>query len=198
MVATRARTCRRPPAAPRPRTRPSSARTPDPAGDRSGPTSRHPGLVLHDAAGRTIALRDDGDGRYLVPDTAWDRALLAFDEDGEAAWHGGDRYVRERATPAPLAEPSPATLAIEGHYRSHDPWTTNFRIVIRGDVPWLCFPAAPDGFDDEQPLRPMARGGYRVGDDPLGPERLRFDTPIEAHTRRAWLSGWDYYRVGDP
>ena len=101
-------------------------------------------------------------------------------------------------TPAALAEPSAATLAIAGHYRSHDPWTTNFRVVIRGDVPWLCFPAAPDGFDDEQPLRPIARGGYRVGDDPLGPERLRFDTPIDGHTRRAWLSGWDYYRVGDP
>jgi hypothetical protein len=53
----------------------------------------------------------------------------------------------------------------------------------------------PDGFDDEQPLVPMARGWFRVGSDRLGPERLRFDTTVEGRARRAWLSGWDYYRV---
>jgi CubicO group peptidase (beta-lactamase class C family) len=155
------------------------------------------GLAL-DHAGHTLELIDYGTGRYLVPGPAWDTALLSFNADGDVAWHGADRYVRSGRRPALPVEPSPGMSAIAGHYRSHDPWTTNFRVVIRGDVPWLCFPAAPDGFEDEQPLRPIARGGYRVGDDPLGPERLRFDTPIDGHTRRAWLSGWDYYRVGDP
>jgi len=98
----------------------------------------------------------------------------------------------------PDGEVDPALLAIAGAYRSHDPWTTNFRIVLRGNIPWLCFHSTPDGFEDEQPLRPFGRGGFRVGDDPLGPERLRFDTVIEGHATRAWLSGWDYYRVGEP
>jgi hypothetical protein len=31
--------------------------------------------------------------------------------------------------------------------------------------------------------------------DRLGPERLRFDLVIDGRARRAWLSGWDYYRV---
>lgn len=97
----------------------------------------------------------------------------------------------------PVPQPDPSLLAIAGTYRSHDPWTPIFRVVIRGGVPWLCFYAAPDGFDEEQPLYPLRRGGYRVGDDPLGPERLRFDTVIDGHATRAWLSGWDYYRTGD-
>ena len=32
------------------------------------------------------------------------------------------------------------------------------------------------------------RGWFRVGDDRLGPERMRFDTVIDGHTARAWLS----------
>ena len=104
----------------------------------------------------------------------------------------------EAAAEPESAAPDPALLAIAGTYRSHDPWTTNFRVILRGNVPWLCFHSTPDGFDDEQPLRPFGRDGFRVGDDPLGPERLRFDTIINGHATRAWLSGWDYYRVGDP
>ena len=92
----------------------------------------------------------------------------------------------------------PTLLAIAGTFRSHDPWTTNFQIVLRGHVPWLCFHSTPDGFEDEQPLLPFGRGSFRVGDDPLGPERLRFDTVIDGHATRARLSGWDYYWVGDP
>ena len=100
------------------------------------------------------------------------------------------------------AEPSTshgsAKSEITGTYRSHDPWTTTFRVTLRGDVPWLCFWSAPDGYDDEQPLIPLdGEWSYRVGDDPLGPERLTFDTVIDGHTARAWLSGWDYYRTGD-
>jgi D-alanyl-D-alanine carboxypeptidase len=93
--------------------------------------------------------------------------------------------------------PDPALAAIVGTYRSHDPWTPTFRIVLRGHVPWLVFPWAPDGFDDEQPLVELEDGNYRVGKDPLGPERVSFDTVIDGRMARAWLSGWDYYRTGD-
>jgi CubicO group peptidase (beta-lactamase class C family) len=94
-----------------------------------------------------------------------------------------------------LPEPSGELPAIAGHYRSHNPWTTNFRVVLRGDQPWLVFAAAPDGFDDEQPLVPLPDGSYRAGDDPGNPESLRFDTIVEGRALRAWLSGWPYYRA---
>ncbi len=149
-------------------------------------------------AGRSIGLDPYGDGRYGVKDPAWDRGLLSFEPGGDAAWHLGDRFERGGSTVPPVAQPPDAVRAVVGHYRSHDPWTTNFRVVLRGEMPWLLFVAAPDGFDDEQPLVPFGRDGFRVGSDPLGPERLRFDTVIDGHARRAWLSGWDYYRVGDP
>ena len=104
--------------------------------------------------------------------------------------------AESHAPPDPDADP--ALKAITGYYRSHDPWTTNFRVVLRGSVPWLLFASEPDGFEGEQPLHAMAGGWFRVGDDRLGPERMRFDTVIDGHTARAWLSGWDYYRMGDP
>ena len=92
-------------------------------------------------------------------------------------------------------EPTATQSVLTGTYRSHDPWTPVFTVEARGPDLWLTFPSAPDGFDDEQPLVPLARGWYRVGRDRLGPERLRFDTVIDGQARRAWLSGWDYYRV---
>jgi hypothetical protein len=57
------------------------------------------------------------------------------------------------------------------------------------------FASAPDGFDDQQPLTPMASGVFRVGTDPGSPERLRFDTVIDGCALRAWLSGWPSYRA---
>lgn len=129
----------------------------------------------------------------LASDLA-ERAAVAADAGGAPARAAAEATSRPADAPT---LPDPALLAIAGTYRSHDPWTTTFRVVLRGDVPWLCFWAAPDGFEDEQPLIPVVEGDYRVGEDPLGPERLSFDTVIDGHTARAWLSGWDYYRTGD-
>ncbi|CAN5636990.1 hypothetical protein BH20CHL7_BH20CHL7_10460 [soil metagenome] len=92
---------------------------------------------------------------------------------------------------------SPEQALVTGTYRSHAPWTPVFQVEARDRDLWLTFPTAPDGFDDEQPLVSMAGGWFRVGPDRLGPERLRFDTVIDGRARRAWLSGWDYYRVAD-
>ena len=112
-----------------------------------------------------------------------------------------DADDRAKAEEGPSTSPGSATSEITGTYRSHDPWTTTFRVVLRDDVPWLCFWSAPDGFEEEQSLIPIGEADertYCVGDDPLGPERLSFDTVIDGRTARAWLSGWDYYRMGDP
>lgn len=103
---------------------------------------------------------------------------------------GGENLASPAAT-----QPTDLQAIVVGAYRSHDPWTPFFRVEARGNDLWLTFPSAPDGFDDEQPLVTMANGWYRVGANRLGPERLRFDTVIDGRARRAWLSGWDYYRV---
>ena len=98
--------------------------------------------------------------------------------------------------PPALPDPEPRLRAFVGHCRAHNPWTTNFRVILRGDRLWLTFAAAPDGFEAEQPLFERRDGSFRVGAERLGPERVRFDTVVGGRALRAWLSGWDYYRTG--
>jgi CubicO group peptidase (beta-lactamase class C family) len=160
--------------------------------------SREEGLMLRSDWGE-IALQEVEDDLFLAPDASFDRFLFRVERPPDGIpelWHGGRRYVRAGAEPRPLPEPSAELQSIAGHYRSHNPWTTNFRVVLRGDQPWLIFAAAPDGFDDEQPIVPSPDGSLRVGEDPKNPESLRFDTVVGGRALRAWLSGWPYYRVG--
>ena len=110
---------------------------------------------------------------------------------------GGADEGDAAAAVASITPPTAEQAVVVGSWRSHDPWTPYFRVEARVPDLWLVFPWAPDGFEDEQILVPMAGGWYRVGADRRGPERLRFDTVIDGRARRAWLSGWDYYRA-DP
>ncbi len=148
--------------------------------------------------GREIALEELGSDLFLAPDAAFDRFPIRVErptDDIPELWHGGQRYVRAGVGARRLPEPSAELQAIAGHYRSHNPWTTNFRIVLRGDQPWLIFAGAPDGFDTEQPLIPSKEGSFHVGEDLRNPEGLRFDTVVDERALRAWLSGWPYYRA---
>jgi CubicO group peptidase (beta-lactamase class C family) len=153
-------------------------------------------LVLRCGAGQ-VALEELGEDRFLAPDAAFDQFPFHVERGNGVPelWHGGRRYVRAGAAAQPLPEPSAELRAIAGHYRSHNPWTTNFRVVLRGDQPWLLFTSAPDGFDEEQPLVPAAEAAFHVGQDAGNPESLSFDTPVDGRALRAWLSGWPYYRV---
>jgi CubicO group peptidase (beta-lactamase class C family) len=146
-----------------------------------------------------ITLEQLGDLLYLAPRADFDRYALRFEPvEGRAGvvWHGPARYVRDGVPPPAVPEPEEELAGLAGHYRSHNPWTTNFRVILRGDVLWLVFVAAPDGFEEEQPLVSRDDGSFRVGSDPRGPEEVRFDAPVYGRPTRAWLSGVAYYRVG--
>jgi CubicO group peptidase (beta-lactamase class C family) len=149
------------------------------------------------SSGREIGLQELDNDLFLAPDPAFDRFPIRVErrrDDTLELWHGGRRYVGVGADALPLPVPSEDLQAIAGHYRSHNPWTTNFWIVMRGDHPWLVFAGAPDGFDTEQLL--VADGAsYRVGEDPANPETVSFDTVVDGRALRAWLSGWPYYRA---
>jgi CubicO group peptidase (beta-lactamase class C family) len=157
----------------------------------NGPQLRHDG--------RDISLEELEEDLFLASDPDFDRFPLRVErprDDVVELWHGGQRHVRAGVAARPLPEPSAELQAIAGHYRSHNPWTTNFRVVLRGDRPWLIFAGAPDGFATEQPLVPRDDGSFRVGEDEGNPESLRFDTVIDGRVLRSWLSGWPYYRAG--
>jgi hypothetical protein len=148
--------------------------------------------------GREVALEELGSDLFLVPDTAFDRFPISVVRPTAQIlelWHGGQRYVRAGTATRGLPEPSAELEGIAGHYRSHNPWTTNFRVVLRGDQPWLIFAGAPDGFHTEQPLISREDNSFRAGDDPGNPESLGFDTVVDGRALRAWLSGWPYYRA---
>ena len=140
----------------------------------------NPLALARRAIRQVVAARDGRDPREEGPDV-WP------DEDEAAP---GDTPIAIHPIPAK------ERTMLAGTYRSHDPWTPVFQVVERAQELWLVFPTGgPDGFDDEQVLVPMARGWFRAGRERLGPERLRFDTVIDGLAHRAWLSGWDYYRV---
>jgi CubicO group peptidase (beta-lactamase class C family) len=149
--------------------------------------------------GREVELEEWDDDLFLAPHADFDRFAFSVDRSPDGPpelWHGDRRFVRDGAEPRTVPEPTAELLTTAGHYRSHNPWTTNFRVVLRGDRPWLTFASAPDGFDDEQPLVALPDGSFRVGEDPGNPETVRFDAVQDDRALRAWLSGWPYYRAG--
>jgi hypothetical protein len=149
--------------------------------------------------GRDITLDPlDPAGVFRIPDPGFDEFPLHIERSTAGPpeiWHGDRRFVREGAARRPLPPPPADLLAIAGHYRSYNPWTSNFRVVLRGDQAWLVFAAPPEGFRIEQLLVPAPDGSFRVSEDPTDPEGVRFDTLAEGRALRAWLSGWPYYRV---
>ena len=156
----------------------------------------HDGVLLRTDR-RTLGLDQWDDGLFAVADPGWDRFPLeiAGTTTAPEIWHGDRLFLPPGTDRRDEPEPPAALHPIVGHYRAHNPWAPQFRVVLRGRRPWLIFATAPDGFDTSQPLNATADGDFQCGDDPDNPERLGFDTVVDGHALRARLSGWPYYRV---
>ena len=68
-------------------------------------------------------------------------------------------------SPRTIAYSGPTTFAppadwaaYPGHYRAHNPWRANFRIVLRKGALLLI-----ESSGDEEPLTALERGIFRVG-----------------------------------
>jgi len=151
-------------------------------------------FLVHD--GERVPLEPRGQDAFYVPHPDFERFLLRFGrQEGEVAeaffgpdWYGGDRY----RGPADFESPR-EWLAYTGHYRSYNPWYSNFRVVLRKGRLVL---SSPDG--EEQRLVPLGGGYFRLGEEEHTPERVRFDTLIDGRATHAHLSGTDYYRTFTP
>ncbi|NLF12485.1 MAG: beta-lactamase family protein [Anaerolineaceae bacterium] len=153
------------------------------------------GLELR-LAGQRAALERRGEDCFYAPHPALSRYLLRFARrEGQVveAWCGPELFVRPGCAGEAAPEPPAAWRAYTGHYRCHNPWLGNFRVVLRRDRLILALP-----WGEEQPLVPLAEAVFRVGDDERLPERLRFDTVLGGRARRANLAGCDYYRTFTP
>ncbi|MBN1138626.1 MAG: beta-lactamase family protein [Anaerolineae bacterium] len=152
--------------------------------------------VVMETGGERVVLERRGEDRFYAPHPELALFLLRFGrEKGRVAevFHGPNRYVAEHCTDLAAAGAPEGWLAYPGHYRSHNPWYTNFRVVLRKGKLLLI---EPEG--DEEALAPLGGGLFRVGEDEHSPERLCFSTVLDGRALRANLSGCDYFRTFTP
>jgi D-alanyl-D-alanine carboxypeptidase len=149
-----------------------------------------------DHGGERVILERRGDDCFYTPHPDLSRFPLRFGrENGQVveAFHGSDWYTHERYTgPSGFAPPAEWD-AYPGHYRSHNPWHSNFRVVLRKGELCLVEP-----WGEEENLVPLGDGVFRVGREAQSPERLRFDAVLQGRALRANLSGCDHYRTFTP
>ncbi len=149
-------------------------------------------LILH-YRGERVPLEQRGTDCFYVAHPHFAHFLLRFGRQGGEvveAFHGPWWAVNERYSGPISFDHPPEWEAYPGHYRAHNPWFSNFRIVLRKGQLWLI---APQG--EEQPLVELGDGVFRVGMDERSPERIRFDTLINGQAVRATLSCCPYYRT---
>ncbi len=161
-------------------------------------TAADGGLYM-ERGGEKIQLENGGGGCVHVPSPDFDRFPLRFGRvpvgEGEPAgpvveaFHGPHWYVGEcHAGPEDFTTP-PSWPTFCGHYRAHNPWLSNFRVVLRKDRLIMI-----DATGEEETLTPLGAAEFRLGDELLSPERLCFDWVSEGRALRANLSGGYYYR----
>jgi CubicO group peptidase (beta-lactamase class C family) len=151
-------------------------------------------IMVH--CGDCLALEERGEDRFHVPHPDFARFHLRFGrEEGEVveAFHGPNWYVNERYRGPTRFDFPEEWAAYPGHYRSHNPWYTNFHVISRKGKLFLVEPSG-----DEEVLVPLEDSVFRIGDDERIPERLHFDTVLSGRALRANLSGCDYYRTFTP
>jgi len=152
--------------------------------------------------GESVLLEPAEPGGFLIPHPAFELFLLHFGRDSNPdeekasiteALHGPDVYRRAGSSAPPEAEPPTEWRAFPGHYRTHNPWYPNFRVVLRKAKLFLIEPSG-----EEHPLHPMEPGLFRIGEDPHSPEFLRFEVIIEGKAQFAYHSGGAYCRTFTP
>ena len=140
-----------------------------------------------------VALERRGTDRFYVDHPDFALFPLRFGrEKGKVveAFHGPDWYTNDRYIGPTTFDHPQEWDAYPGHYRSHNPWLSNFRIVLRKGALALIAPSEP-----EEPLVPWGSTVFRVGEDDRSPERIRFDTILNGQALRANLSCGDCYRT---
>ncbi len=146
--------------------------------------------------GERVTLERRGPDRFYADHPDFARFLLIFRrEDGRVveAFHGSGWYITDRYSGPAVFDYPKIWEAYPGHYRSHNPWFSNFRVILRKGQLVMIFP-----WGDEQELAPLDDGSFRIGDNARSPGRIRFDAVANGRALRANASGCDYYLVFTP
>ena len=203
---------------------PAPAPPPIPDATRVVDAGRYAGEYVDEAAGAVLSVHAEGGGlrlsagdisarleridggAFCVAHDAFDPFALRFradqDDRGDGPMveihHGPAVYVRRGREPLAGTNPHPGEwTAFVGHYRSHAPYVSNFRVILRRGRLYLVW---PDG--GELPLTPhpsdsVASPRFLVG--PAGEpsaEWVRFQPVVAGRALRAlWAGGGSFYRV---
>ncbi len=154
------------------------------------------GRIYLDFESATFPLEPLGPDRFIVPHPAFELFPLQFRRENDRiteASHGGESYVRTGIQGKPALASPAEWQAYPGHYRSHNPWLSNFRVVLRKGALVFIDPAGED-----EPLYQLEPGLFRIGEDPRSPEFIRFDVVIDGKAMQAILSGGVYSRTFTP
>jgi len=146
--------------------------------------------------GRSTMLEPREKGAFFVDLPGFETFLLRFSRVNGLVTEvscGADVYFHERrGEGAPPVQPS-GHEAYCGHFRSSNPWLTNFRVLARKDALWMVQPSG-----EEQELVELGQGSFRVGSDERCPERLRFFALVNGKANRVDVSGQVYARTSTP
>jgi D-alanyl-D-alanine carboxypeptidase len=148
-------------------------------------------VMVHCGAEAELERREED--MYFADVPGMDRFLFRFvREDGRVVGfvHGEDWYAGSRHSDSPEHDHPKEWEVFVGRYVSYNPWLPSFRVVIRRGA--LVF-IAGNGLDED--MTPMPDGSFRIGVDPLTPERLRFDMVVKGKALCANLSGGRFYRT---
>jgi D-alanyl-D-alanine carboxypeptidase len=156
--------------------------------------------------GDSVCLEPAGSDVFLVPHPVFQLFPLRFERlsiegslKGEekakisAATNGPDLYLPVGASNPPKVEIPADWRAYPGHYCSHNPWLSNFRVVLRNGDLYLIYPQG-----DEERLFQTKFGYFRVGAEPRSPEFIRFEALIDGRAQFAYFSGGVYCRTFTP
>jgi hypothetical protein len=150
-------------------------------------------ILRHD--GRKIILQRRGEDRFYVnhPDLAL--FLLEFQRTGTnvtEALHGPDWYPISTYRGPHTFDGPPEWIVYPGHYRSYNPWLSNFRVVLRKGRLLI---VDPDG--NAQILVSLDSRLFQPSEQQTA-SRLRFDTVINGKAQRANFLGANFYRDVKP
>ncbi|HEX9019540.1 MAG TPA: serine hydrolase domain-containing protein [Anaerolineaceae bacterium] len=149
------------------------------------------------ADGERVVLEERGLDSFYTCHPSWDRYLFRFGRSNEGqvveVCYGPQWFTNEQYQ-GPVKFDFPAEwLGYTGHFRSHNPWNTNFRVFVRKGQ--LIYSSASG---EEELLVPLGEGRFRIGEESYLPERLAFDQVVEGQALRAIQSGCPYYRFFTP
>lgn len=140
-----------------------------------------------------IELQQRDQDCFYVNHPDFELFLLRFRrEDGKVveAFHGPDWYTNEQyGGPTSFHHPE-GWEAFLGHYRTHNPWYSNLRVILRKGTLMLVHPSG-----QEDVLVELEDGLFRVGRDDRLPERIRFGAVVDNKAFRADLSGIEFCRT---